>query len=104
MMVWPLLAFSILAQAQGKKKISIGYTAKEYSVAKTTPNGVISCVLPPAMLKADDTNCRLYLYAQNDLRKIPMELVYKKGKLPLSTVPVASQVIYSVSTADIFFN
>lgn len=102
-MVWPLLAFSILAQAQGKKKISIGYSAKEYSVAKTTPNGVINCVLPPAMLKANDTNYRLYFYAQNDLRKIPMELVYKKGKLPLNTVAVESQVIYSVSADEIFF-
>lgn len=91
-------------RAQQKGKLKIAYSAKSYDKTKKPANGVIACTLPAGLSIKTDTGANISFFARNDVRTIPMELVYKKNTLPLKkSKSKKDNIVFTVQADEIFF-
>ena len=61
--------------AQGSQHLAISYSATAFNTEDNCTNGKITCVVKPGAINKHQGKVGFYLYARNDVRDIPMELL-----------------------------
>lgn len=94
----------LAGNAKGKKPLSVSYSTGIYVAGKANPLSNLSVVINDNSITKADTSARLFFYANNDARAIPMQLVYNKGAIPVNTAKKGkNNILFTVAADDIFY-
>jgi hypothetical protein len=102
MMVLISCLYVMQAAAQPMSMVGAKTTVPNY---KPGGPGAINCFVQWSLIK-NGKNMKIFFYAQNDVRNIPMQLVYKGKNVPIKVKPSDEKYFYTVFTPalkDIFF-
>lgn len=96
-----LMSIVLPAMAQKPGVLKISYMQPETIVENENTQGIIQCRVKKGVLAKNEPGAKLVVYAQNDLRNVPMTLMLNDKALKVKSG--VNNIVFSAPYSDMFF-